>query len=283
MPNELTLPSQSGHRILQKIIAVKRAEVAVAYKQTSLATVRAAAEARGAGRDFIGALRAQHTAGHAAVIAEIKRTSPSKGIIREYFIPAEIAQTYARHGATCLSVLTDHTFFQGSAAHLEQARAACLLPVLRKDFIIDPYQIFESCLFGADCILLIAAVLDTRRLQDFEAQAHALGLAVLVEVHDQEELERALTLKTPLIGINNRNLQTFNVTLDTTLDLCTKIPSGRIIVTESGIGSRNEVAHLRTKGVHTFLVGESLMRAPDPGAALSKLFSSHGLSQAQTA
>jgi indole-3-glycerol phosphate synthase len=210
--------------------------------------------------------------GKAAVIAEVKRASPSKGVLREHFVPAQIAASYALHGAACLSVLTDERFFQGSAAYLQQARAACSLPVLRKDFIVDEYQVFESRALGADCILLIVACLDDAQLLDLEACAIALGLAVLVEVHDGAELERALRLHTPLLGINNRNLRSFEVTLETTLGLLPQVPPGRLPVTESGILARGDVERMRGAGVHAFLVGEAFMRAADPGVALAELF-----------
>ncbi|MEJ0003741.1 MAG: indole-3-glycerol phosphate synthase TrpC [Pararobbsia sp.] len=258
--------------ILDKIIAVKRQEIAIAQQSYPFEDLRLTAESRGPVRDFVGALRARHEIGAAAVIAEIKKASPSKGVIRADFRPAEIAQTYARHGAACLSVLTDVQFFQGSAAYLEAARAACNIPVLRKDFIIDPYQIVEARAMNADCILLIAAALAPQAMRDLEAFAHALGLAVLVEVHNADELEHALTLKTPLIGINNRNLRTFEVTLDTTIDLLGRIPADRIVVTESGIRDHADVERMRANNVHTFLVGETFMRAADPGAELAKLF-----------
>ena len=202
------------------------------------------------------------------MIAEIKKASPSKGVLREHFVPADIAASYERHGAAALSVLTDVQFFQGSQAYLQQARAACALPVLRKDFMVDAYQVFEARAIGADCILLIAACLDDAQMADLEAQAHALGMAVLVEVHDGAELDRALRLKTPLMGINNRNLRTFEVTLDTTLELLPQVPADRLLVTESGILGRADVQRMRDAGVHAFLVGEAFMRAADPGAAL---------------
>jgi indole-3-glycerol phosphate synthase len=223
-------------------------------------------------RDFVGALRAKVATGQAAVIAEIKKASPSKGVIREHFVPAEIAASYARHGAACLSVLTDRPFFQGDAACLQQARAACELPALRKDFMVDAYQVDEARAWGADCILLIAACLDDVRMAELEAQALELGMAVLVEVHDGDELERALRLKTPLLGINNRNLRSFEVTLDTTLGLLARVPADRLLVTESGILGRDDVLRMRAAGVHAFLVGEAFMRADDPGDALADLF-----------
>jgi indole-3-glycerol phosphate synthase len=223
-------------------------------------------------RGFEVALRAKISGGRAAVIAEIKKASPSKGVLREHFVPAEIAASYECGGAACLSVLTDGQFFQGSPMHLQQARDACALPVLRKDFIVDAYQVFEARTIGADAILLIAACLDDAQMVDLEAQAQALGMAVLVEVHDGAELDRALRLKTPLVGINNRNLRTFDVTLETTLALLQRVPADRLLVTESGILVAADVRRMRSAGVHAFLVGEAFMRAPDPGAALTALF-----------
>ena len=258
--------------ILERIVAVKREEIAAARAHRDLASVRADAEARGGLRDFEAALRARLAAGRPAVIAEVKKASPSKGVLREHFEPAEIAASYQRGGAACLSVLTDTQFFQGSAAYLQQAREACALPVLRKDFIVDAYQVFEARAMGADCMLLIAACLDDAAMADLEAQARALGMAVLVEVHDQAELARALHLKTPLLGINNRNLRSFEVSLETTLALMREVPAERILVTESGILTRADVQRMRAAGVHAFLVGEAFMRAPDPGAALAALF-----------
>ena len=258
--------------ILDKIVAVKREEVAAAIQRKSLAVVRADAESRVLTRDFVGALKAKIAAGKPAVIAEIKKASPSKGVLREDFIPADIAQSYAEHGAACLSVLTDVQFFQGEVDYLKQARASCQLPVLRKDFMVDPYQIYESRAMGADCILLIAACLDDAQMKDLEAIARSLDMAVLVEVHDGAELERALKLKTPLIGINNRNLKTFEVTLDTTLSLKAQVPADRLLVTESGILNRDDVLRMGAAGVNAFLVGEAFMRAPDPGEALAALF-----------
>jgi len=257
--------------ILERIIAVKREEVRAAELSAPLEELRLEASSRDL-RDFVGALCAKHEAGAAAVIAEVKKASPSKGILREHFVPAEIARSYERGGAACLSVLTDVQFFQGSAAYLEAAREACNLPVLRKDFIVDPYQIVEARAMGADAILLIAAALSLTEMQELEALAHSLGLAVLVEVHDREELTQALTLKTPLIGINNRNLRTFETSLDTTLGMLDALPDDRIVVTESGILARADVERMRANGVHTFLVGEAFMRADDPGAALSQMF-----------
>ena len=258
--------------ILDKIVAVKRDEISLARRKRELASLRRDAESLGGQRDFVGALRAKIAAGTAAVIAEVKKASPSKGVLREHFIPAEIAASYERGGAACLSVLTDAQFFQGSAEFLEQARAACALPVLRKDFMVDAYQVFEARAMGADCILLIAACLDDAQMADLEAQALALGMAVLVEVHDGAELDRALRLKTPLVGINNRNLRTFEVTLDTTLGLLPGVPKDRLLVTESGILGAGDVKRMRDADVHAFLVGEAFMRAPDPGAALASLF-----------
>jgi indole-3-glycerol phosphate synthase len=234
--------------------------------------LRAEANARGATRGFEAALRRRIADGQAAVIAEIKKASPSKGLLREPFVPAEIALSYARHGATCLSVLTDAQFFQGSAAHLQQARAACDVPVLRKDFLIDEYQVVEARAMGADCVLLIAACLDDATMAALEACALALGLSELVEVHDAAELDRALRLKTPLIGVNNRNLRTFEVSLETTLALRPGVPDDRLLVTESGILAAADVARMRAAGVQAFLVGEAFMRASDPGAALAALF-----------
>lgn len=258
--------------ILQKIVEVKRSEVAAGSKKVPLAAMRADAESRVLTRDFVGALRGRIGAGAPAVIAEVKKASPSKGVLREDFIPADIAQSYAEHGAACLSVLTDRQFFQGAIDHLKQARASCDLPVLRKDFIVDAWQVYESRAIGADCILLIAACLNDVQMADFETIAQHLGMAVLVEVHDAAELERALLLKTPLIGVNNRNLRTFDVSLDTTLDLRVRVPETRILVTESGIRDVADVKRLRDAGVHAFLVGEAFVRADDPGRALAELF-----------
>jgi indole-3-glycerol phosphate synthase len=258
--------------ILKRIVAVKHEEVAEAKRLRDAAATRRDALAQPPARDFVGALQAKIAAGQAAVIAEVKKASPSKGVLREDFVPAEIAVSYARHGAACLSVLTDRQFFQGEADYLRQARAACSLPLLRKDFMIDAYQVDEARAWGADCILLIAACLDDARMADLEAQAQALGMAVLVEVHDAAELERALRLKTPLLGINNRNLKTFEVTLDTTLGLLPRVPADRMLVTESGILGRADVRRMRDAQVHAFLVGEAFMRADDPGAALADLF-----------
>jgi indole-3-glycerol phosphate synthase len=258
--------------ILEQIVAVKRDEIAAAKRRLDLASLRRQAEGRNDVRDFVGSLRRHIAAGRAGVIAEIKKASPSKGVLREHFAPAEIAASYERHGAAALSVLTDAQFFQGANAYLEQARTACALPVLRKDFIVDSYQVFESRAIGGDCILLIVACLDDALMRDLEAQAHALGMAVLVEVHDAAELERALRLETPLVGINNRDLRSFEVKLDTTLDLRRHLPADRLLVTESGILARADVQRLRDANVHAFLVGEAFMRAGDPGAALAELF-----------
>ena len=258
--------------ILDKIVAVKREEIAAAKRVRDEASLRREAEALGGQRDFVGALRAKIAAGRAAVIAEVKKASPSKGVLRERFVPAEIAASYERGGAACLSVLTDLQFFQGSAEYLRQARAACALPVLRKDFMVDAWQVWEARAMGADCILLIAACLGDAQMAELEAQAHALGMAVLVEVHDGAELDRALKLKTPLVGINNRNLRTFETTLDTTLGLLGRIPGGRLVITESGILKPEDVQRMRARDVFGFLVGEAFMRAPDPGAELERLF-----------
>jgi indole-3-glycerol phosphate synthase len=258
--------------ILTEIVAVKRQEVAAAIKRKPMAAMREDAESRVLTRDFVGAIRSKQTAGRAAVVAEIKKASPSKGVLRPDFIPADIAQSYAEYGAACLSVLTDQQFFQGSVDYLKQARASCGLPVLRKDFMVDAYQIYESRVMGADCILLIAACLDDQQMQDMEALAQMLDMAVLVEVHDASELERALKLKTPLIGINNRNLKTFEVSLNNTLDLVGKVPPERIVITESGISTAQDVKRMRDAKVNAFLVGEAFMRAEDPGVALAGLF-----------
>jgi indole-3-glycerol phosphate synthase len=258
--------------ILDRIVAVKREELAAGRQQRSLASWREAAEARHDVRGFAAAMRSQLAAGAAAVIAEVKKASPSKGVLREHFVPAEIAASYAAGGAACLSVLTDERFFQGSMAYLEQARAACALPVLRKDFLIDEYQVVQARAIGADCILLIAACLADAQMAELEACALALGMDVLVEVHDAAELDRALRLKTPLLGINNRNLKTFEVSLSTTLELLPRVPGEKLLVTESGILGAADVRRMREAGVHSFLVGEAFMRAADPGAALAALF-----------
>lgn len=258
--------------ILQRIVAVKREEIAAAQKKRPLAVVREDAERRVLTRDFEGALRAKLAAGQPAVIAEIKKASPSKGVLREDFIPADIAQSYAEAGAACLSVLTDRDFFQGSPDYLKQARASCDLPVLRKDFMVDAYQVYEARAMGADCILLIAACLDDARMAELEVVARGLNMAVLVEVHDCEELQRALKLKTRLVGINNRNLRSFEMSLQTTLDMLPDVPADRLLVTESGILAREDVTRMREAGVHAFLVGEAFMRADEPGEALARLF-----------
>ena len=254
--------------ILERILEVKRGEIAAAKRRLSLAEQEARARAFPAPRDFVGALRAKRP----AVIAEIKRASPSKGLLRADFNPAEIAKSYEKCGAACMSVLTDVNFFQGAPEHLTQARAACALPAIRKDFVVDPYQVFESRALGADCILLIVACLSREELASLEGLAQGLGMAVLVEVHDAQELDTALALKTPLIGINNRNLHSFETRLETTLELLPRVPAQRIVVTESGIGTPADVARLRERGVNAFLVGEAFMRAPDPGQALQRLF-----------
>jgi indole-3-glycerol phosphate synthase len=259
--------------ILKRIVAVKHEEVAAARAALPLNALRAQAEARtDVPRPFVGALRTRIGAGLPAVIAEVKKASPSKGVLREDFLPAEIAASYEAGGAACLSVLTDRQFFQGSPAFLQQARSACRLPVLRKDFMVDEYQVYEARAMGADAILLIAACLDDAEMAALEACAMALGLAVLVEVHDGAELDRALKLRTPLVGINNRDLRNFEVRLDTTLGLLPRVPADRLLVTESGILSRSDVQRMRAAGVHGFLVGEAFMRAPVPGQALAELF-----------
>lgn len=275
--------------ILNKILAVKAIEIAAAKQVEPFEAMRAAAEFAPPPRDFTGALQAKIAAGKPAVIAEIKKASPSKGVLRADFKPGEIAASYAKHGAACLSVLTDQDFFQGSPDYLREARDACDLPVLRKDFMIDPYQIYEARAMGADCILLIVAAFETpsplagegwgeggkfalKKMQDLEALAHSLGMAVLVESHDGAELGAALQLKTPLIGINNRNLRTFETRLETTLELLSRIPADRIVITESGILAPEDVARMRQARVNAFLVGEAFMRAPDPGVELARLF-----------
>ncbi|MFT3802174.1 MAG: indole-3-glycerol phosphate synthase TrpC [Burkholderiaceae bacterium] len=263
--------------ILDRILAVKRREVEQARAVVGETELRRAAEA-GAGdatlrpRGFADALRGRIADGGAAVIAEVKRASPSKGLLRDPFVPAEIAASYEQGGASCLSVLTDVEFFQGSPDYLREARAACRLPVLRKDFIVDPYQVLQARAWGADCILLIVAALDDARLADLEALSLSLGMDVLVEVHDAAELDRALRLRTPLLGINNRNLRTFEVSLSTTLGLLPRIPDDRLVITESGILGPADVATMREAGVGAFLIGEAFMRAPDPGQALRELF-----------
>lgn len=264
--------------ILNKILETKRREIIDALQAAPLLAVRAAAEkmsesSESSPRDFIGAIRAKIANNQPAVIAEIKKASPSKGVIRENFNPAEIAASYEKGGAACLSVLTDVEYFQGTAKYLIQARAACNLPVLRKDFMIDAYQVYEARAMGADCILLIAAAIDLPKMRELESIAHSLGMAVLVEVHNDEELDLALQLETPLFGINNRNLRTFDVTLQTTLDLLPKISKDKIIVTESGIFTADDVKLMRDNHVYTFLVGEAFMRQDDPGSELRKVFS----------
>ncbi|ANI98760.1 indole-3-glycerol-phosphate synthase [Polynucleobacter wuianus] len=264
--------------ILEKIIATKKIEIAHNLKQLSLANQREKAQTNNQDailkpRGFIRAIEQKIASGKAGVITEIKKASPSKGILREIFIPSEIAQSYEKHGAACLSVLTDVDYFQGCNAYLEEARAACNIPVLRKDFIVDPYQIYEARAIGADAILLIVACLELNQMKELEACAHELGLDVLVEVHNGDELDQALELKTPLLGINNRNLKTFEVTLQTTLSLLSSAPRNKILVTESGILSRADVELMRNNHVNAFLVGEAFMRSADPGASLSELFS----------
>ena len=258
--------------ILNKIIATKREEIAAAMALKPFSVLEAEAKLQSAPRDFVGAIRGKLAAGLPAVIAEIKKASPSKGVIRPDFHPAEIARSYADNGAACLSVLTDRQYFQGEPAYLQAARAACELPVLRKDFMVDPYQVLEARAMGADCILLIAAALTLEEMQSLESQAMALGMAVLVEVHDAAELEAALQLKTPLLGINNRNLRTFEVTLNTTLGLLERIPGDRVVVTESGILKPEDVRLMRESAVNAFLVGEAFMRAEEPGIELARLF-----------
>ena len=258
--------------ILNKILETKRRELDAALQAAPMPAVRASAESMPKPRDFIGAIRAKIAAGNAAVIAEIKKASPSKGVIRADFNPAEIAKSYEAGGAACLSVLTDVEYFQGNADYLKQARAACELPALRKDFMIDAYQVYEARAMGADCILLIVAALELSKMRELETIAHELGMAVLVEVHDGDELELALQLETPLVGINNRNLRTFDVTLQTTLGLLDRLPDDRIIVTESGIFTADDVKLMRDNHVHTFLVGEAFMRQLEPGVELAKVF-----------
>ena len=258
--------------ILQKILGTKVREVAAARARVDDATIRARALAAPPVRDFAAALGTKIATGHAAVIAEVKKASPSRGVLRENFVPGEIARDYAAHGAACLSILTDAEYFQGSLDYLARARAACDLPCLRKDFMIDEYQVHEARAAGADCILLIAAALEPAQLAALEASAMALGMAVLVEVHDAAELEIALRLKTPLLGINNRNLRTFETSLSNTLDLLPRIPAGRLVITESGILGVDDVRRMREHAVNAFLVGEAFMRAPSPGAELARLF-----------
>src|SRR6187455_489130 len=257
--------------ILDRIVAVKRDEVAAGRRLCDLAAMRSRAESQAGARDFVGALRERIESGQAAVIAEVKKASPSKGVLRADFRPADIAASYERHGAAALSILTDAPFFQGAPEYLAAARAATSLPALRKDFIVDAWQVFESRALGADAVLLIAAALDDAEMRDFEEVALALGMAVLVEVHDERELDRALALRTPLLGINNRNLRTFEVTLETTLALLPRVPAGRVVVTESGIVGAADLRRMRAAGVGAFLVGEAFMRAEDPGVALAGL------------
>jgi indole-3-glycerol phosphate synthase len=258
--------------ILARILDSKRAEVRTGQASVPRSEMERRAREAPAVRDFVGALRGRIDAGKPAVIAEVKRASPSKGLLREHFDPAAIARSYERGGAACLSVLTDREYFQGSAEHLVAARAACTLPVLRKDFVIDPYQVFEARAMGADCILLIAAALELPAMLELESAAQVLGMAVLVEVHDEKELESALSLRTPLVGINNRNLRTFETRLETTIELRRRVPEGRIVITESGILARADVERLRGEGIGAFLVGEAFMRAGEPGEALARLF-----------
>ena len=263
--------------ILDKIVATKKREITDISKQISLSAQREIALENNQSpllkpRGFIASINQKITAGKAGVITEIKKASPSKGVLRENFMPAEIAHTYEQHGAACLSVLTDVDYFQGCNAYLQEARAACSIPVLRKDFTIDPYQVYEARAIGADAILLIVACLELNQMKDLEACAHELGLDVLVEVHNAPELEQALELKTPLLGINNRNLKTFEVTLQTTLSLMSMVPKNKTLVTESGILNRADVQLMRDNQINAFLVGEAFMRATDPGVALSELF-----------
>ena len=258
--------------ILQKIIARKREEVAARSAQVPLDDIQRRAAAADAPRGFVAALERRIAAGHSGVIAEVKKASPSKGVLRECFDPPAIARSYERGGAACLSVLTDIDFFQGADEYLQQARAACALPVLRKDFMIDPYQVYEARAIGADCVLLIVAVLDDARMAALADLAAQLGMDVLVEVHDAAELERALRLPCRMVGINNRDLRTFETKLDTTLSLMERIPAERLVVTESGIHSQADVALMRAHGVHAFLVGEAFMKAEDPGQKLAELF-----------
>jgi indole-3-glycerol phosphate synthase len=258
--------------MLKRILATKREELILARQAVPEALVRGRALAMPKPRDFTASLRTRLDAGQAAVIAEIKRASPSKGVIRLDFRPADIARSYEAAGAACLSVLTDRHYFQGAPEYLQAARNACALPVLRKDFLIDPYQVYEARAMGADAILLIVGALSLEKMKEMEGMARELGMAVLVESHDGVELEQALQLKTPLIGINNRNLRTFDVSLHTTLDLLDRIPGDRIVITESGILDPADVSRMRCKGVNAFLVGEAFMRVSDPGEGLHRLF-----------
>lgn len=258
--------------ILQKILHTKQAEIAARSAITSLAQLRIQAEAADPVRGFVRSLQAKVSSGNPAIIAEIKKASPSKGVIRADFDPPAIAQNYTAAGAACLSVLTDAQYFQGHEAYLQAVRAACNLPVIRKDFIVDPYQVYEARAIGADCILLIVAALDDAQMADLYAQATGLGMDVLVEVHDHEEMQRALRLDLPMIGVNNRNLRTFTTSLQTTLNLQAEVPENMLLVTESGIHTRADVKLMRDNGIHTFLVGEAFMRADNPGTELQKLF-----------
>ncbi|WP_230971016.1 indole-3-glycerol phosphate synthase TrpC [Nitrogeniibacter aestuarii] len=258
--------------VLNKILAVKAEEVAAGKRARNHGEIEQQARAEAAPRDFVGALQDKIAAGQSAVIAEVKKASPSKGVLREHFVPADIAASYQAGGAACLSVLTDRQFFQGATEYLQQARAACALPVLRKDFMIDPWQVFEARAMGADAILLIVAALSLAQMQELEAVADGLGMAVLVESHSEGELDLALQLRTPLIGINNRNLRTFDVSLDFTIDQLGRIPEDRLVITESGILSADDVKLMRSHNVNAFLVGEAFMRAPEPGQALKQLF-----------
>ncbi|HJS36858.1 MAG TPA: indole-3-glycerol phosphate synthase TrpC [Burkholderiales bacterium] len=258
--------------ILRRILATKRAEGEAARASVPLAEMERRARAAAAPRDFAGALRAKIAAGKPAVIAEIKRASPSKGMLRDPYDPVAIARSYAAAGAACLSVLTDREYFQGAPEHLIAARAACALPVLRKDFVVEPYQVVEARAMGADCILLIAAALSAGDMRGLEQIAQGLGMAVLVEVHDAEELEAALTLATPLVGINNRDLRTFETRLERTIELLPRVPGQHLLVSESGIATPEDALRLWASGVRAFLVGEAFMRAPDPGISLKSLF-----------
>jgi indole-3-glycerol phosphate synthase len=258
--------------ILKKIVARKLEEIDERSVAVSIDQLKEQLDDADAPRGFVQSIKNKIAAGHSGVIAEIKKASPSKGVLREHFVPAEIAKSYANHDAACLSVLTDVDFFQGGDAYLKQARAACSLPVIRKDFIVDPYQVYEARAMSADCILLIVACLTDRQLADLNALAMKLGMDVLIEVHDAEELERALKVPNPMIGINNRNLRTFDVSLQTTLDLLASISDDRLVVTESGIHAPEDVALMREHNVNAFLVGEAFMRADEPGEKLAALF-----------
>ena len=262
--------------ILKKILSIKKTEIDSAKKKESFAALQNRVEngidLKGIRRDFEGSLRHKIGKGQAGIIAEVKKASPSKGVIREAFYPDEIAKSYERHGAACLSVLTDMEFFQGSPTYLMEAKAACSLPVLRKDFMIDPYQVYEAGAWGADCILLIVAALSDNQMAELEACAFGLGMNVLVEVHNAEELERALVLKTSLLGINNRDLRTFRTSIQNTIDLLPGLPKDKLVVTESGILQREDVRKMREAGINAFLIGEAFMRAKDPGDELAKLF-----------